>query len=78
MAKFTDSPLLTARYTQAVNLILDRHSKQIRKGHIECPYISHLFTVSSLVLEAGGNEDEAIAALLHDAVEDVNCCQKRS
>ena len=34
------------------------------------PYLSHLMSVASLVLEAGGDEDEAIAALLHDALED--------
>jgi len=45
------------------------HSGQVRKGtHI--PYVSHLLAVASLVLEAGGNEEEGVAALLHDAVED--------
>ena len=34
------------------------------------PYVAHLLAVCALVLEAGGDEDEAIAALLHDAVED--------
>jgi len=72
MAKFTDSPILTDRYTKAVNLVLQLHSNQIRKGHVECPYITHLLTVSSLVLEGGGTEDEAIAALLHDSIEDVD------
>jgi (p)ppGpp synthase/HD superfamily hydrolase len=38
------------------------------------PYFSHLMSVSSLVLEDGGDEDEAIAALLHDALED---CRKQ-
>jgi (p)ppGpp synthase/HD superfamily hydrolase len=41
----------------------------LRKG-TQIPYVSHLLSVAALVLEAGGNEDEAIAALLHDAVED--------
>ncbi len=45
------------------------HDGQVRKG-TPVPYVSHLLAVSSLVLENGGNEDEAIAALLHDAVED--------
>ncbi len=45
------------------------HSGQVRKG-TQIPYVSHLLAVASLVLEAGGGEDEAIAALLHDAVED--------
>lgn len=45
------------------------HAHQTRKiGGI--PYIAHLLSVAALVLEAGGDEDEAIAALLHDAVED--------
>ncbi len=45
------------------------HHRQVRKG-TEIPYISHLLSVTALVLEDGGSEDEAIAALLHDAVED--------
>ena len=45
------------------------HASQKRKG-TSIPYVSHLLAVSSLVLEHGGSEDQAIAALLHDAVED--------
>ena len=45
------------------------HNGHLRKG-TTIPYVSHLFAVASLVLEDGGTEDEAIAALLHDAVED--------
>ena len=45
------------------------HSTQTRKG-AGIPYVSHLMAVCSLVLEDGGSEDEAIAALLHDAIED--------
>ncbi len=45
------------------------HARQRRKGG-PIPYVAHLLAVASLVLEAGGDEDEAIAALLHDAVED--------
>ncbi len=45
------------------------HARQKRKGtHI--PYIGHLLAVTAIVIENGGTEDEAIAALLHDAVED--------
>ena len=47
----------------------DLHSGQYRKG-TDIPYIAHLMSVSALVLEHGGSEDQAIAALLHDAVED--------
>ena len=46
------------------------HCRQMRKGPHEVPYISHLLGVASLVLEANGDENMAIAALLHDAVED--------
>ena len=48
---------------------LELHARQARKG-TTIPYLSHLMTVSSLVLEDGGTEDEAIAALLHDGPED--------
>ena len=42
---------------------------QTRKGS-STPYIAHLLSVAAIVLKAGGTEDEAIAALLHDAIED--------
>lgn len=71
MANFTDNPKLGKKYTQAFNRAFEMHQKQIRKQG-EVPYISHLMAVSSLVLEAGGSEVEAIAALLHDIVEDVS------
>jgi (p)ppGpp synthase/HD superfamily hydrolase len=45
------------------------HRTQLRKG-AGIPYVGHLLGVCSLVLEDGGSEDEAIAALLHDAAED--------
>lgn len=69
MANFTDTPKLGKKYAQAFKRAFEMHGKQIRKQG-EVPYISHLMAVSSLVLEAGGSEDEAIAALLHDIVED--------
>lgn len=46
------------------------HGDQVRKGGGEVPYISHLLSVAALVLEDGGSEEEAVAALLPDAVED--------
>ena len=61
--------MLTQRYTQAFQLAAQLHQTQQRKG-TQVPYLSHLMAVSSLVLEYGGTEDEAIAGLLHDAVED--------
>ena len=60
---------LTERFEQALVYATQLHSKQKRKG-TNIPYVAHLLTVAALVLEQGGNEDEAIAALLHDAVED--------
>lgn len=60
---------LGPRFDRALAMAHDLHRDQTRKGgHI--PYISHLLAVCALVLEDGGSEDEAIAALLHDAVED--------
>ncbi|NET05941.1 MAG: bifunctional (p)ppGpp synthetase/guanosine-3',5'-bis(diphosphate) 3'-pyrophosphohydrolase [Symploca sp. SIO2B6] len=60
---------LTARFEQALVYTTRLHAQQIRKVS-GVPYISHLLAVTALVLEAGGSEDEAIAALLHDAIED--------
>ena len=57
------------RFNQAFRLARSLHEKQLRKG-TQIPYITHLLAVASLVLEHGGDEDEAIAALLHDAPED--------
>jgi (p)ppGpp synthase/HD superfamily hydrolase len=60
---------LTTRFDDAMLLASDLHREQCRKG-CEVPYLGHLLGVASLVLEYGGDEDEAIAGLLHDAVED--------
>ena len=61
--------MLTPRFTEALAYAVDLHKHQRRKG-TPIPYVSHLLAVCSLVLEHGGDEDCAIAALLHDAVED--------
>lgn len=61
--------MLTERYAEALRLAWLLHNGQLRKG-TKIPYVSHLIAVSSISLEHGANEDEAIAALLHDAVED--------
>lgn len=61
--------LLSDRFAAALVLAEKLHREQIRKGS-GTPYVAHLLGVASLVLEAGGDEDEAIAALLHDAIED--------
>ncbi len=60
---------LTERYAQAVDYARIAHAGQLRKG-TQIPYLSHLLGVSTLVLECGGDEDQAIAGLLHDVVED--------
>jgi len=57
------------RLQEAFAYASDLHAEQKRKG-ANIPYISHLMGVAAIVLEHGGTEDEAIAALLHDAVED--------
>jgi (p)ppGpp synthase/HD superfamily hydrolase len=64
-----DAPVITQRFLGALTLALDLHRLQLRKG-TTIPYASHLLAVTALVLEHGGNEDQAIAAALHDAVED--------
>lgn len=60
---------LGPRFGEAFHFAAEKHSGQTRKG-TGVPYISHLMSVAALVLEAGGDEDQAIAALLHDVVED--------
>ncbi|HTS08066.1 MAG TPA: HD domain-containing protein [Candidatus Eisenbacteria bacterium] len=61
--------ILGPRFQRAFEFAADKHRKQTRKAST-IPYIAHLLGVASLVLEAGGDEDLAIAALLHDVVED--------
>lgn len=60
---------LTSRFLDALEFATILHQGQYRKG-TSIPYIAHLLAVTSIVLEDGGDEDTAIAALLHDAVED--------
>jgi len=64
-----EGPSLGPRFDRAFALARELHTTQLRKN-TEIPYVSHLMGVASLVLDDGGSEDEAIAALLHDAVED--------
>lgn len=61
--------ILGARYYQAFEYANKWHFNQVRKS-TSLPYILHPMGVASLVLEAGGDEDQAIAALLHDVPED--------
>jgi (p)ppGpp synthase/HD superfamily hydrolase len=57
------------RFDKALLMAHDYHRDQVRKG-AETPYFGHILGVASLVIDEGGTEDEAIAALLHDAPED--------
>jgi (p)ppGpp synthase/HD superfamily hydrolase len=61
--------MLTDRFAEALAYAERLHRDQTRKGN-DIPYVSHLMAVCATVLEWGGDEDTAIAALLHDAVED--------
>ncbi|MCA9494963.1 MAG: bifunctional (p)ppGpp synthetase/guanosine-3',5'-bis(diphosphate) 3'-pyrophosphohydrolase [Myxococcales bacterium] len=63
-------PAYTPRLDQAVQLVLHDFRRVTRKGST-VPYISHLFSVTALVAEAGGDEDQLISAMLHDWLEDV-------
>jgi (p)ppGpp synthase/HD superfamily hydrolase len=60
---------LSSRFEETLVYATRLHQRQVRKV-TRTPYIGHLLGVAALVLEDGGDEDEAIAALLHDAVED--------
>ena len=78
MSTRTTHPKLTSRFEEALTYASRAHRDHIRKvspdeartTDSEVPYVAHLLGVTSLVLEHGGGEDEAIAALLHDAIED--------
>jgi (p)ppGpp synthase/HD superfamily hydrolase len=61
--------ILSDRFVAAVDEAVRLHAHQARKGN-HIPYLSHLLAVAGLVLENGGDEDQAIAALLHDGPED--------
>lgn len=61
--------MLTQRLGQALALAVQAHDGQVRKG-TAIPYIAHPMGVASIALEFGATEDQAIAALLHDALED--------
>jgi (p)ppGpp synthase/HD superfamily hydrolase len=63
------STRLGPRFTRALELAYELHAGQTRKGS-GVPYYGHLLGVTSIVIETGSSEDEAIAALLHDAAED--------
>lgn len=60
---------LSSKYQEALTFAFELHHEQERKGS-GVPYMAHLLGVSSLVMEHGGDEELAIAGLLHDSVED--------
>lgn len=61
--------MLTERFTQALAFASAAHARQTRKGSAT-PYMAHLLGVAAIALENGADEDQAMAALLHDCVED--------
>lgn len=60
---------MTPRYTKALTLAARAHEGQVRKG-TTIPYVTHPVAVAGLVAQFGGDEDQQIAALLHDVLED--------
>ena len=67
------APTLGPKFEEALLFAAQTHHRDVRKcaeEGIEIPYVSHLLSVCALVLEDGGDEDEAIVALLHDTLED--------
>lgn len=64
------------RFVRAVEWAATLHRDQARKGS-DTPYLAHLLGVAALVLEHGGTEHEAIAALLHDSIEDAGATREQ-
>lgn len=58
------------RLVEGFRFAVEKHAGQPRKGRPEIPYVNHLLQVAGLVLEHGGDVDQAVAGLLHDVVED--------
>ncbi len=69
MARYVDQPLVSERFAEALAFASRLHARQQRKGS-GVPYVAHLLAVTATVMEHGGDEEQAIAALLHDALED--------
>lgn len=69
MASINEPTVLTDRFDRALLYATHVHGGQMRKGSTT-PYVAHLLAVSATVLEYGGDEDQAIGALLHDTAED--------
>ena len=73
--KTPDKPLLDTRFARALKLMFELHGTDSRKG-TDVPYVTHLMSVAALALEQGADQSTAVAALLHDAVEDHGIAQK--
>jgi (p)ppGpp synthase/HD superfamily hydrolase len=69
IAKKLQPRAFSSRFIQALGYAARLHARQVRK-RTDRPYIGHLLSVTSILIEYGGDEEMAIAALLHDAVED--------
>lgn len=69
MSEQTTAPRLTGQFSKALVYAELKHHNQVRKGG-DIPYVGHLLSVAGLVLDDNGSETQAIAALLHDCVED--------
>lgn len=69
MSDATDDPRLGDRFADALAYAARLHARQTRKAK-DTPYVAHLLGVASLAIDSGADEDESIAAVLHDAVED--------
>ena len=69
MKNGTDAVMPWQRLAEAAGLAFALHAEQRRKG-TDIPYLAHLLGVAGIVLEHGGDEEQAIAGLLHDAIED--------
>lgn len=69
MSQHTTAPKLSEHFSAALTFAAAKHHTQVRKGG-DIPYLGHLLSVAALVIEAGGDETAAIAALLHDTAED--------
>jgi len=65
----SERPQFHVAFSRAFSFATELHAGQLRK-QTDIPYVAHLIGVASLVLEHGGTADEAIAALLHDSIED--------
>lgn len=69
MSERTTAPRLSGQFSKALVYAELKHHRQVRKGG-DIPYVGHLLAVAGLVIDDGGSEEQAIAALLHDCVED--------